>query len=248
MTLRVEPDAEPAVEPPTRRPSRSIIAPAVRPFALVLLVAAGAVLAVLSFAYHGDHHGTSLDDRLAQHLNSSLGSTLSAATLHASDQRMTVALLVLVVVGALLFRRWDVAVFAAASPILAIVLTEVVLKPIVDRYLSYDFAGIALPRSGAFPSGHETGLASLTAELAVLALRAPIAAAWRGLVVAALALWTAIGAVGLVANLYHYATDTVGGVCVAIAVVLGVALLVDAASARLSSLAARTRPSTSRAA
>ena len=37
-----------------------------------------------------------------------------------------------------------------------------------------------------------------------------------------------VGAVGLVANLYHYATDTVGGVCVAVATVLGVALLVDA--------------------
>ena len=99
VTLRVEPDAEPAIQPPARRASRSIIAPAARPFALVLFVAAGAALAVLAIAYHGDRYGTSLDDRLAQHLNSSLGSTLSAATLHASDQRMTVALLVLVVVG-----------------------------------------------------------------------------------------------------------------------------------------------------
>jgi undecaprenyl-diphosphatase len=161
---------------------------------------------------------------------------------------MTVALFVLVVVGALLFRRWDVAVFAAVSPVLAIVLTEVVLKPIVGRYLTYEFAQIALPRSGAFPSGHETGLASLTTELAILTLRAPIAAAWRALVVSALALWTAVGAIGLVANLYHYATDTVGGVGVAVATVLGVALLVDAVSARFSSPAARSLPSTSRVA
>ena len=119
--------------------------------------------------------------------------------------------------------------FAAVSPILAIVLTEVVLKPIVGRSLTYDFAGIALPRSGAFPSGHETGLAVADRRArGADAARAAGGGLARRSSWCALALWTAIGAVGLVANLYHYATDTIGGVLVAVAAVLGVALLVDA--------------------
>lgn len=242
------PAIEPAVEPPSRGAPRSIIAPGLRPLALVLLVAAGAALTALSVAFHGDHLGTAFDYSSARHLAAWLRPDLAHATLHATDQSLTVPLLVLVVLAALLAQRWDVAVFVAASPILAILLTEVVLKPLVGRYLTYPAVGFVEPTSGAFPSGHETGLAALTVELTVLVLRAPIAAGWRALVVAVLAAWTVIGAVGLTVNLYHYATDAIGGICVAIVVVLAVALAVDAVTSRLSSPAARSRPSTSRAA
>jgi undecaprenyl-diphosphatase len=247
VTTSAQRAVEPSLDPPYRA-RRSIVAPGVRSFALAVLVVAAGLLAAASFAFHGVHHGTALDDSLARHLSHVLGAKLTAATLHASDPRLTVGLLVVVGLGALVARRWDLAVFTALSPILAIVLTEDVLKPVVGRYLTYTWAGIAPPRGGAFPSGHETGLASLTVELAVLVLRAPIAAGWRALVVAVLAAWTAIGAVGLTANLYHYGTDTMGGVLVAIVTVLGVALVVDAVAGRLSSPAARSRPSTSPAA
>jgi hypothetical protein len=248
VTSRTDEAPAPPVDPAPPRARRPIVAAPLRPFALVLAVLAAGALAGLSIAFAGDRRGTSLDDSLARRMFTGFGSTLRAFTLHTSDQHLTASLLVVIVVGALLFRRWDIAVFATASPLLAIFLTEVVLKPVVGRYLSYEFVGLALPHSGAFPSGHETGLAALTVELAVLVLRAPIAAVWRALAVVLLAVWTAVGAVGLAANLYHYATDCVGGVLVSLAVVLGVALVVDALWSRFSSPDARSRPRTSRAA
>lgn len=247
MTTSAQRTVEPSLDPP-RPLRRPIIAAGARPFVIALLLMSAAALAALSIAFHGDHQGTALDGFLARKLSGDLGFHLRAVTLHASDQHLTTALIVLVVVGALALRRWDVALFATAGPLLAIFLTEVVLKPVVDRYLTYTFAGIALPRSGAFPSGHETGLAALTVELAVLVLRAPVAAGWRALVVLVLAAWTAVGAIGLTANLYHYATDTLGGMLVALVAVLGVALLVDVLFGRLSSPGARSRPRTSPAA
>jgi undecaprenyl-diphosphatase len=238
---------EPSLDPPVRA-RRSIIIPGLRPMALTVLIAAAGALVALSIAFHNDLHGTALDNWLARNLVNDLGSRLRAFTLHTSDQHLTTGLLVLVVLAALAVRRWDVALFATAAPLVAIFLTEVVLKPAVNRTLVFAFAGDRAPGGGAFPSGHETGLATLTVELAVLALRAPVAAGWRALVVAVLAAWTGVGALGLTANLYHYATDTLGGVLVAIVTVLGIALLVDGLTGGLSSPAARNRPRTSPAA
>jgi uncharacterized membrane protein len=46
--------------------------------------------------------------------------------------------------------------------------------------------------------------------------------------------WSLVAAVGLVRNLYHLATDTVGGVGVGVVVVLVCALAIDAVSGTVS--------------
>ena len=89
-----------------------------------------------------------------------------------------------------------------------------------------------LPAGYAFPSGHETALTSAVLVLLVLVLRSNLSGRRRALAVGIALLWIVLGAAGLVRNLYHYATDTVGGICVATVVVLGAALVVDAVTAR----------------
>jgi undecaprenyl-diphosphatase len=81
----------------------------------------------------------------------------------------------------------------------------------------------------AFPSGHTTSVTSLAVAVAVLALGLPgVSRAWRALVVLALTGVVTAVAVSLVARDHHDATDTLGAIGVALAVVLAAALVVDA--------------------
>lgn len=114
-------------------------------------------------------------------------------------------------------RWWTLAALAVVAPLLCVLVTEVVAKPLVDRrhegYLSY-------------PSGHTvTSVATLTVLLlAVFAGTPP-----RRRLVAG-ALWVVVVlsvAAGLVAMNYHYATDTVGAIGVALGVTLPGAVLAD---------------------
>ena len=116
------------------------------------------------------------------------------------------------------------AAFAIVAPIGASALTELVLKPLIDRHKQ---TGLA------FPSGHTTGAFSLALTAAVLLLphRADLRArlGFVRLVVGASVLALATGtAIALVALRAHYATDTLGGAAVALAVVPTVALGLDA--------------------
>jgi membrane-associated phospholipid phosphatase len=86
--------------------------------------------------------------------------------------------------------------------------------------------------AGAYPSGHETGLVSLLVVLLLVLLQAALSRAAKAVGVTLLALWAGVGAVGLVRGHYHFATDTIGGIGVALACVLGVALVIDWVSDR----------------
>jgi undecaprenyl-diphosphatase len=127
-----------------------------------------------------------------------------------------------------LARRFRAAAFALIAPIGASALTELVLKPLVDRHKQ---TGLA------FPSGHTTGAFSLALTAAVLLLphrpdlrvRFGFPRLVLGVAVLALATGTAIA---LVALRDHYATDTLGGAAVALAVVPAVALVLDAVTPR----------------
>jgi undecaprenyl-diphosphatase len=80
----------------------------------------------------------------------------------------------------------------------------------------------------AFPSGHTTSVTSLAVAVAVLALGLPgVSRAWRALVLALTGVVTAV-AVSLGARDHHDATDTLGAIGVALAVVLAAALVVGA--------------------
>jgi len=89
--------------------------------------------------------------------------------------------------------------------------------------------------SSLFPSGHETSIGSLVVVVGLLVLTSRWTTARRVSVVAVLFLVDAIAAIGLVGRYYHYMTDTIGAFLLYVAVTVLVALLIDAATARLRS-------------
>lgn len=112
------------------------------------------------------------------------------------------------------------AVLAVLGPLLAVVLTEVVAKPLIGRHM---YAG---GHAFAFPSGHVTGAAALAAVAVALAVRQwGRWAAWAA--VPAILLPLGVSA-GVVRAGFHYATDAVGGVAMGFSAVL---LVVIACSA-----------------
>jgi hypothetical protein len=122
----------------------------------------------------------------------------------------------------LLMNRTRLAVLAVLGPALAGGLVDLVLKPLFDRHL-----GSML----SFPSGHTAATASL-ALVVIMAMIGPSRLPWpfvfRWLIAAAATASVPVIAIALIAAGYHYATDTIGGLLVAIACVLSVALLIDA--------------------
>jgi undecaprenyl-diphosphatase len=189
-----------------------------------IIAAACLVVIVLGVRYAGERRpgrlDTAIDARVRHHLDDHL------RFLHhivAAADPASVIVTCAVLIGVFFFTgRRRAAALAALGPALAAGISEFVLKPLIDRRM-HD--------SLAFPSGHTTGAVSVAIVVAVVLLgpsRPPWPAFARfslsGLVMlAAVAVATA-----LVGSGYHYATDTLGGFGVAIAVVLGVACAIDA--------------------
>jgi membrane-associated phospholipid phosphatase len=96
------------------------------------------------------------------------------------------------------------------------------LKPMIDRTI--------VDGELAFPSGHTAGAAALglVAAIAVIGVLRPRPGALA--LLAASVVPAAIAGTGMVLLGAHYPTDVLGGYTVAVAVVLGVALAVDAAA------------------
>jgi undecaprenyl-diphosphatase len=122
--------------------------------------------------------------------------------------------------------RRRTALLAVLGPALAAGVAEFVLKPLINRRINDALS---------FPSGHTTAAVSV-AIVIVLALLGPSRPRWPvalryALSVAAL-LGAAAVATALVGSGYHYSTDTLGGFCVAVGVVLAVAWTIDALSVK----------------
>jgi len=124
----------------------------------------------------------------------------------------------------LVARRPRAALFALVAAPAAGAVTELVLKPAVHRQQHVN----AL----LFPSGHTTGAFALALTVFVLLLpheQTRLVPALGRLVVGIAALAVAsVVAVAVVALGWHYVTDAVGGVVTALAVVVGIAALIDA--------------------
>ena len=122
--------------------------------------------------------------------------------------------------------RRRAALLAVLGPALAAGVAEFALKPLINRRINDALS---------FPSGHTTAAVSV-AIVIVIALLGPSRPAWPAVVRHAVAVLALLGgaavATALIGSGYHYATDTLGGFCVAIGVVLGVAWVIDALSVR----------------
>jgi len=149
-------------------------------------------------------------------------------------QPQWIALACVVLAGAcLVTRRWRGAILAAAAVPLAGGLTEYALKPLFDRTLNGNLV---------YPSGHVTAVTAVAVTALVLLAgpaRLPLPAAARWLLRAVALLGVVLVTLAVVGLHYHYFTDTIGGAAVGTGTVLGTALIVDGAGARLDRRRAR---------
>jgi membrane-associated phospholipid phosphatase len=130
-----------------------------------------------------------------------------------------VVIIVLLATVCLVLGRRRLAVLAVVGPALTGVATTV-LKEVVGRTKNGDLA---------YPSGHggaATAVALVAGLLLVSVIRVRLWAA-VGLVAGLTVLVGGGMAVAMTLTNYHYLTDTLGGFCAAVAVVLGLALLLE---------------------
>lgn len=213
-----------AAEPAHTSDSQTLIPPHVRIWAWRLVALAVMVVVALGLRYAGQSApgrlDTALDTRLAVRL-ASHRRFLDRLVLLGDPSTVIATALVLANMLAVQ-RRWRAAVLAVVAPGLGGALTELVLKPLVGRTKG---GGLA------FPSGHTTGAFCLAFVAALLLIQPgePPFPVWLRSAVGLGGLALAAGtATALVALRAHYATDTVGGIGVAIVAVVGAALTLDA--------------------
>lgn len=225
---------------------RPLIAVRARPAALAAIGVGIAVVVALGIVTH-DATSTGFDTWVSRALAAHVGSAARWALLWSSEPVLSLAVLLVIAVGAAVRRRWPVLALAVLGPALSVGITELVLKPIVGRH-NFSVGGFTSTGQGSFPSGHETAVTAWVLVLVLLLGAARMRATLRIIGGVLLVAWTVAAAAGLVANRYHYATDTVGGAGVAVAVVLGVAFAIDRVGSALSSPGGRSPARTSRAA
>lgn len=204
-----------------RRPGAPVL-PVVlrRPVAAIVLVCAAGFLAT-ALPHVGMDGPGPLDERIDPMIRNLLDEhrfTLRRAV-NIGSPRWLPVFLTTIVGAALLLRRPRTAA-AALLGMALLVLAVTILQPSIGR---------TLDGAPALPSGHTAGAVGITAAGTLLLLgvsgRFPRAAG-----VTALSLVLAVASVvtaGLVVNDLHFTTDTVAGLCLAVVIVYGSALLVD---------------------
>jgi undecaprenyl-diphosphatase len=205
------------------RPPRPLLTPGARPALLVIIALCLIDVAALGVRYAGHRYAGPFDLSVDDWFKSRLGQTspvLTALTWlgDAGEVTLITALIVLVCARA---RWWRGVALAALTVPAASVLTEGILKPLIGRTI-----GGAL----SLPSGHTTAAFAMATVAAVLLSRR--GRRGRLLTVAAYVLATAV-AVAMVAQGFHYFTDTVAGVGVGVGTVLIGAFVIDAVAGRL---------------
>jgi undecaprenyl-diphosphatase len=199
------------------------------------VVAVLCAVATISFgiALHGGMR-TGFDDWAFRTLDGHGAWQGRDASLGPSEPAVSFTVITIVAVAAALTRRWRLVALSVAGPVIAVVLTEYVVKPAVHRVMAVPVPGWSMyTGTTAYPSGHETGVASAAALVLVAVGQVAVRPGVRAAVVAALVGWVAVAAAGLVRNGYHYATDTFGAAGLSFAVVVGVAMAVDTAGSRV---------------
>lgn len=193
-----------------------------------LIVAAAVGTIVLGFHYAGQHRAGRIDRAIDLRLQHRLSGHLRFLEhlIQLGDPPTVVLICIVLAVVFFFTGRRKAALLAVLGPAVAAGFTEFVLKPLIDRRLHDALS---------FPSGHTTGAVSV-AVVIIVVLLGPNQPRWPAimrLLASALALLEAIAvATALVGTGYHYTTDTIGGFCVAIGLVLTVALAIDEVAER----------------
>jgi undecaprenyl-diphosphatase len=194
-----------------------------------VVAAAVAVTVGLGVRYSGTHKpgrvDVAIDARLSHHLAARRGTLDQVIGL--IDPISVAAICALMCALFLVLGRRRLAILAILGPITTAGLVELVLKPIFNRR----FDGAL-----SFPSGH-TATAVAIALVIIVALLGPSRPPWPAIVRAGAAIAAAAGAATIATALvgagYHYATDTLGGLCLATACVLSLAWVIDAVAGAL---------------
>jgi hypothetical protein len=193
---------------------------------LAVVIVIGAVLATAALGVRYAH--TRTPGRFDRHLDDAIQRRVAGhphLVMHVidlADPGSIIVICALLCALFLLLNRTRLAVLAVLGPTLAGGLVDLVLKPLFNRHLATMLS---------FPSGHTAATASL-ALVVICAMVGPGRLPWpwvlRWLIALAATASVPIMAIALVSGGYHYATDTIGGLLVAIACVLSVALVIDA--------------------
>jgi undecaprenyl-diphosphatase len=193
---------------------------------LVVAVLGWLAMVALGLRFAGEEQAGSVDRTLIDAVHGFVGDQgpLASFLVSPTDGIVIYGVIATLIVVAIVTRRWEFAVLAVSSPLLCVLLTEVVFKPLFDRRFQ---GGLS------YPSGHTVSFVSAlsAALLIVLALMAGRPWLLRALFMVAWFVLSVAAMVGLVAMNYHYPTDAVGGFCIAIGVVLPCALMSDALAA-----------------
>lgn len=197
----------------------------VRPV-VVIVVACAAVVIGLGLLFHHQRDGLPLDHAVygLVYRNFVGERGLLQTMLVPTEPVLLVIVVALFVMLAVARRRPRIALLAVVGPLLAVGLNAVVFKPLVDRTINNG--------NLAYPSGHTTGLVAVLTVLVLATVTSRVPKSLMSLVIVVALAITAVAATALVGLKYHYVTDTVGGACLAVATVLGVALAIDGGAAK----------------
>jgi undecaprenyl-diphosphatase len=210
---------------------RTTLPPALRGPAAVVATLAALVFAVLAARYEGGSAARWLDHRVQSLVGSSGPGRSLADVVIAFGNEISVLVLAILLSGvAVALGQRRLAVLMIVGPGLTGLATTA-LKPVIGRTFNNEFA---------FPSGHAGGATALgvvTALLLISMLRTAGRASATLLAAGAL-LSGGTMALALIADRDHYPTDTIGGFCVAVAVVLTSALVIDWSAERAARRAA----------
>jgi hypothetical protein len=202
--------------------ARPLIDPAWRARALWVCGVAAVAFAVLA-AWVSGRRSTVFDTWAFRELYAHTSINVAVTMLGFSAPAVSISTCAIIVLAAVLMRRWDVAALAALAPTVTMMLTEWVFKPLFGRELAVGDFHV----TGVFPSGHESAVAATALVLVVLSFQVALSRRARAVLLGVIALWVLVAAVGLVRNLWHFPTDTIGSVLLATVIVLGLALMID---------------------
>lgn len=207
---------------------RFVVAPGARRVCVVLVVLAVGAAVALAVRYAGAATAGRLDSGLIRVVDGVPEAFRLAVrpAVWLGDPELVVGCALGVALVGLLTRRYRLAVVAVLGPMLTGG-AVLVLQPAIGRTLD----GV-----DALPSGHTAGAVALALVVALAGTALPLGLPERwvfGLAAVAVAAVSALVAFALVGNGLHYPTDTVAGLCTAVAGVLGAALATDLLADRM---------------